>query len=143
MRELRTQLSEYFEAHNVMHCNKVLLLLSKSLNIFFSGKRWWLTGCSLFQQIKFIQTRLGFGILDSVLTIRNNSGIVKYSEMPIPSSNNLKPNVYRPIAYDIGQSYQYYSTSLGPFFEFLSRCTSSNIFVLKKRKFKLISLICF
>ena len=28
-----------------------------------------------------------FGILDSVLAIRNNSGIAHYSEMPIPNSS--------------------------------------------------------
>ena len=36
MSELKTQLSgEHFEALNVMHCNKALLQLSKSLNKFF------------------------------------------------------------------------------------------------------------
>ena len=44
-----------------------------------------LTDCSLFQQIKLIKTRIGFGILDSVLPFRNNSGLANYSEMPIPS----------------------------------------------------------
>ena len=42
-------------------------------------------GCSLFQQMKLILARKGFGILDSVLAIRNNSGIAYYSEMPYPS----------------------------------------------------------
>ena len=30
---------------------------------------------------------MGFGILDSVLAIRNNSGIAYYSDMPFPSGS--------------------------------------------------------
>ena len=57
------------------------------MNNFFFEYRWWLTGCSVFQRIELIQARIGFGILDAVLAIWNNSEIVYYFEMPIPSGS--------------------------------------------------------
>ena len=48
----------------------------------FSEYRWWLTGSSLFQQIKLIKPDW-----NSILAIRNNSEIAYYSEMPIPSGS--------------------------------------------------------
>ena len=47
-----------------MSCTAIkrCLLINQIVEEFFSEYRWWLTGCSLFQQIKLIEARIGFGI---------------------------------------------------------------------------------
>ena len=42
-------------------------------------------GCQIGGSLSFGFSKIQFGILDSVLAIRNNSGIANYSEMPIPN----------------------------------------------------------
>ena len=40
-------------------------------------------GAGSFSKIGRFKNRIGFSILDLVVTIRNNSGLINYAEMPI------------------------------------------------------------
>ena len=64
------------------------ILTKCCFEVIFSNKFFLLLlqiCCWIFHKIDWFKNRIGFGILNSVVTIRNNSGIVNYSEMPIPS----------------------------------------------------------